>query len=121
MKTKNIGKLAEDLAAEFLINEGYKILERNWRFNKFGEIDIIALKRKSLNFVEVKALHKEGKFSPENHFIKKKFKKIKKLASFYSNKYNYQNWFISLITIVLDEQPKIRYYENIQEQDLENY
>lgn len=37
---KQIGKLGEDLATEYLQKQGYKILARNWG-NKWGEIDII--------------------------------------------------------------------------------
>ena len=112
MKNK-IGKLAEDLASEFLKKQGYKIIERNFYFKKFGEIDIIALKENFLNFIEVKSLTKETDFIPEIHFNKKKLEKIEKIASFYANKFNYSNWIISLITIVL-ENLKINYYENIK-------
>jgi putative endonuclease len=110
---KETGKLAEDLAAEFLENQGYKIIERNFYFHRFGEIDLIGLKKNLINFVEVKSLTKESDFLPEIHFNKKKFKKIEKIASFYANKFNYQNWIISLITVVL-ENNKINYYENIK-------
>ena len=110
---KEKGKLAEDLAIDFLKKQGYKILERNFYFKKFGEIDIIALKKNLLNFVEVKSLTKESNFSPEIHFNQKKFKKIEKIASFYANEFNYSCWIISLITIVL-ENFKINYYENIK-------
>jgi putative endonuclease len=108
-----VGKLAEDLAAKFLENKGYKIMERNFHFKRFGEIDIIALKKNLINFVEVKSLSKESDFIPEIHFNKKKFKKIEKIASFYANKFHYQNWIISLITVIL-ENFKINYYENIK-------
>jgi putative endonuclease len=113
MKSKIIGNLAEEIATQFLIGKGYKIIQRNWKLKNFGEIDIIASKENFLNFVEVKALQEEKEFLPEFHFNKKKFEKIKKLANFYSNKYNYQNWIISLIAIVINQGPKIRYYENI--------
>jgi len=112
MKEK-IGKLAEDLAAEFLKNQGYKIIERNFSFHRFGEIDLIALKKNLVNFVEVKSLARASEFIPEIHFNKKKFRKIEKIASFYVNKFNYQNWIISLITVVW-ENLKINYYENIK-------
>ncbi len=49
------GKKGEDLAAEFLTAEGFFIIERNFRFGKYGEIDIIAIKDKLLIFVEVKS------------------------------------------------------------------
>ena len=107
------GKSAEDLAVKFLENQGYKIIERNFYLKRFGEIDIIALKKNLVNFVEVKSLAKASEFMPEIHFNKKKFRKIEKIASFYANKFNYQNWIISLITVVL-ENFKINYYENIK-------
>ena len=47
------GKQGEDLAVEFLIEEGYEILERNWRF-KHTEVDIIARDRDQLVIAEVK-------------------------------------------------------------------
>jgi putative endonuclease len=112
MNTRIIGAEAEELAVEFLQNQGYKIIERNY-FNKFGEIDIIALKNNLLNFVEVKSLTKETEFIPEFHFSKNKFKKIEKLAGFYANKYNYSDWIISLVAIIRTNL-KITYYENIQ-------
>ena len=43
----------EQLAARYLIDNGYTVLERNFR-NKMGEIDIIARKDNYLVFVEVK-------------------------------------------------------------------
>lgn len=113
MKLKDLGNLAENLAIEFLKNKGYKIIERNFNLYKFGEIDIIAFKKGLLNFVEVKSLTQEINFSPEVHFSKRKYQKIEKIASFYSNKYNYDSWIISLITIVL-KNFRINYYENIK-------
>jgi putative endonuclease len=49
----DLGKLGEDLAVEYLIKDGYEILERNWKFQK-AEIDIIALKDNILAIIEVK-------------------------------------------------------------------
>ncbi|PIQ87805.1 MAG: YraN family protein [Candidatus Omnitrophica bacterium CG11_big_fil_rev_8_21_14_0_20_43_6] len=58
MLSRNLefGKAAEKAAAEFLKAKGYKILERNYK-NKFGEIDIIALQKGVICFLEVKARH----------------------------------------------------------------
>ncbi len=47
------GEEGEDLAKEYLLQQGYTILESNWRFHK-AEIDIIAKKKEVLIFVEVK-------------------------------------------------------------------
>jgi putative endonuclease len=53
---KGTGELGEEVAANFMIARGYRILERNFRC-KGGEVDIIARDPgdKSLVFIEVKA------------------------------------------------------------------
>ncbi|WP_162126673.1 YraN family protein [Flavobacterium phycosphaerae] len=48
-----LGKLGEELAAGYLEQNGYTILETNWTFQK-AEIDIIAQKAEVLAIVEVK-------------------------------------------------------------------
>lgn len=54
MKISNpTARLGEDLAAKFLQNKGYKIIERNFR-KGYGEIDIVAIQGPTLVFVEVK-------------------------------------------------------------------
>jgi len=54
MKQKDkLGQLGEEMAANFLLEKGYFIRDRNWRFDR-KEIDIIAQKDKVLIIVEVK-------------------------------------------------------------------
>lgn len=48
-----LGKLGEEIAADYLQKNGYEILETNWVFQK-AEIDIIAQKGDILAVVEVK-------------------------------------------------------------------
>ncbi|MGE4318897.1 MAG: YraN family protein [Deferribacterales bacterium] len=48
-----IGQKGEKKAEKYLIQNGYKILEKNFR-SRFGEIDIIAFKDGCTVFVEVK-------------------------------------------------------------------
>jgi putative endonuclease len=48
------GNLAEDKACEFLDENGFMIVERNF-YSRFGEIDIIASKDEVLHFIEVKS------------------------------------------------------------------
>jgi putative endonuclease len=49
-----LGLSAENRAAAWLIAHGYRILARRWK-SPLGEIDIIAARRYTLIFVEVKA------------------------------------------------------------------
>lgn len=48
-----VGKRAEAAAADWLENQGFKVIAQNWR-NRFCEIDIIAEKSKAIHFIEVK-------------------------------------------------------------------
>ncbi len=50
---KEQGQIGEDLAAKYLIDNGYEIKAKNWRYHPY-EIDIIASKASEIIFVEVK-------------------------------------------------------------------
>ncbi len=52
--TKAIGNLGEDVAVKYLQKQGFSILDRNV-VRKTGEIDVVAKKKGTLHFVEVKA------------------------------------------------------------------
>ena len=51
----SVGKKGEKVVATWLVEQGYNIIEQNWRV-RTGEIDIIALDKDVLVFVEVKTL-----------------------------------------------------------------
>lgn len=53
MKKSEVGKWGEDLAADYLVSQGYAIVERNWKMHHY-EVDIIAMTGKYMVFVEVK-------------------------------------------------------------------
>lgn len=57
-----LGRYGEDLATDYLKDQGYDVLERNIRY-RFGEVDIIAKKENMLIVVEVKTrrTHTYGK------------------------------------------------------------
>lgn len=61
MNTTLRGRAGEAQAAEYLRNKGYVILAAGYH-SRFGEIDLIAKKRKAVVFVEVK-LRKNAAFS----------------------------------------------------------
>ena len=53
MNKRKLGNDYEDKACEYLLSEGYEILDRNFRSKK-GEIDIVARDKNVLVFIEVK-------------------------------------------------------------------
>ncbi|WP_396210805.1 YraN family protein [Flavobacterium sp.] len=65
-----LGKFGEELAVEFLQQNGYEILETNWTFQK-AEIDIIAQKENILAVVEVKT-RSSIEFGLPQDFVKPK-------------------------------------------------
>ena len=66
------GKLGESIAATFLQQKGFKIIERNYRQGR-AEIDLIALSDKLLLFVEVKTRRGANSFGyPEEAVNQKK-------------------------------------------------
>ena len=54
MEKRLIGKLGEKLACKWYTDRKYKLLDINYR-TRLGEIDIIAMKKKEIVFIEVKA------------------------------------------------------------------
>lgn len=72
------GVVGENRACEFLISNGHKILERNFRI-KIGEIDIISLKDETLYFIEVKNWT-DSAIHPLEIFNKRKVSIMKKVA-----------------------------------------
>ncbi len=86
-----LGQRGEELAAEYLLKNGYRLIERNYR-NTFGEIDIIALdiaqKTKTLVFVEVKTRRNDLFSHPSEAVTRKKQLQISKVAMAYLSKNN---------------------------------
>jgi putative endonuclease len=68
-----LGKKGEQLAIDFLIEKEYKILERNYRFQK-AEVDIIAQKDAVLAVIEVKTRSSNYFGNPQDFVNPKKIK-----------------------------------------------
>ena len=52
---RSIGRVGEDAAIKYLNAQGYKILHRNFKYGRYGEIDIIAQTNDTICFIEVKS------------------------------------------------------------------
>ncbi len=68
-----LGNEGETVAANYLANNGYALLERNWRFGKY-EIDIIAETSEFLVIVEVKSRSTETWEHPKDAITNKKIR-----------------------------------------------
>lgn len=100
-------KIGEDAAAEHYISLGCEIAERNWRFGRMGELDIIAFDRNNdlLIICEVKTRSKCRYFRPSDSVDIKKRNKIKKLSNafLYKNKKYFNcNVRFDVIEVIID-------------------
>ena len=75
-----LGKLGEQMAIDFLRNEGYDIIETNWVFEK-AEIDIIARRENVLSIVEVKTRSGTGFGLPQDFVDRKKIRLLVKAVN----------------------------------------
>lgn len=82
---KQRGLLAEQLAARYLEEKGYTILERNWRC-RYGEIDVIAQKEGALIFVEVRSRLGERYGTVLEAIDARKRHKVRMVSTFYLNR-----------------------------------
>lgn len=81
---KTRGSQAEQLAAQYLTEQGYTILERNWRCSS-GELDIIACTEHVVVIVEVRS-RRAGSFShgsPIESVTARKIKQVRDTAKVY--------------------------------------
>lgn len=60
LSSMEVGKLGERIAANYLVAHGRKILYRNYRGPKGGEIDLVTRDGNTLAFVEVKTRTRKG-------------------------------------------------------------
>ena len=77
-----LGKKGEQLAVDFLLENGYDIIECNYRFDK-AEVDIIAKMDQTLAIVEVKTRSTSNFGDPQDFLKPKQIKRIVKAVDEY--------------------------------------
>lgn len=108
------GRKGEDLATEYLMQKGYRIIQRNVTFMK-NEIDIIARDKNEIVFVEVKERATDVFGSPYEKVDRKKQELIIKVADNYirKNDINFEARFDIVSIVDIDsEKPKIEHIIN---------
>ncbi len=122
-----IGKIGEDLATDFLIRKGYKVIQRNY-WQPWGEIDIIVKKKNIIHFVEVKTVSCENvrtisceteSKNPEENIHQWKVKRLSRAIQTYlldRHVSHETNWQFDTIAVFLDlknREAKVRFCENV--------
>ena len=77
-----LGIKGEQLAVDFLLKNGYDIIERNYRFDK-AEVDIIAQKENILAIIEVKTRSTVDFGNPQDFVKPKQIQRLVKAVDEY--------------------------------------
>ena len=114
---RKLGNKGEDMACDFLIKNGFRIIGRNIS-NKLGEIDIVARNNRILHFIEVKTGSASDKINPSENLNYHKIRKFLRAVEIYisNNKISeQQRWQMDAIVVVFDGglSPKITHLQNI--------
>lgn len=104
MKRRETGILGEKLARRFLEDEGYRVLQTNYRC-PVGEIDIIARRgEEALVFFEVRTRSGRELGSPEESITPAKMEKLRQVAYHYLQDHDLEaiSWRIDVVGVELD-------------------
>jgi putative endonuclease len=114
-KNQQLGVWGEELAEEYLMKNGYKILEKNYK-NNYGEIDIITKRKGVIVFIEVKTRSSRSFGLPEEAVNKNKAEKLIKASEKYildnKIKINYQIDVIAIEKDSISEKIDLRHLKN---------
>ncbi len=106
------GKQGEDLAADYLVQQGFEVVARNYR-HKHAEIDLIVQQNDWLIFVEVKTRSSTAFGEPESFVDWKKGRKIMEAAEEYifANDWHGHIRF-DIVAVTLKQPPEIVHFED---------
>ena len=112
-KNQKLGELGERVAALFLKDRGFEVVERNYT-KKIGEIDIVATKGGILHFVEVKSLHGDVSgdvpgSSPFQNITPFKLRKISRTIQWYLAERGigvHEPWVIDAISVTVTRETR---------------
>ncbi len=111
---KHFGNWGESIAARYLEEKGFTILERNYRAER-GEIDLICREGNTIVFVEVKARRSDRYGPPEESITRSKQRQLYKVAQAYIQAHPELETDFRFDVIAIDGTPQhheIRHYPN---------
>lgn len=119
-KASQVGRHGEDIATAFLKRQGCKILFRNWRTPRWGEVDVVAIDKNDLVFVEVKTrttLYSGEPLEAVNFY---KLKTLKRAALFFKQQYPKTPVAlrIDVVSVLLAKKPSVEHFRSVYEDTL---
>lgn len=114
---KKTGDFGEIIAIKYLQKHGFNIQDTNFKFWRFGEIDLIAEKDKRYYFFEVKYRSHLWYWHPEESIVQQKIHKCLKTMEYYckKNNINMNNIQFDILAILKKNTwHQITHYRNIE-------
>ena len=113
MDSYELGRKGEIVSQKYLEKEGYFVMARNFKC-AYGEIDIIAVDKQELVFIEVKTRCNRKYGEPCEAVDRIKKKHIKKASMYYISKYHLEDKFIRFDVIEAYFKDKKFYIKHIK-------
>lgn len=100
-----IGEYGECVAVDFLRASGHRVLKRNFKGPRRGEVDIIARRDRLLLFIEVKTRQKDTKIRPLDAVDKSKQQLIERGANAWLKLLKTRNipWRFDVIEVLIED------------------
>jgi len=102
---KRIGKIGENIAADYLTRQGYQLLDENF-IVRYGEIDLVMLEDEVVVFVEVKTRTSDTFGAPEDSVTPAKIEKLRNAALMWLQAHpdSPDDWRVDVVAILMDRQ-----------------
>lgn len=115
--TKKKWDKGELIAIKYLQKNGYRIIDTNFKYGRFWEVDIVCEKDEITCFVEVKYRNSLYFWEPEEAITKTKLHKAKKTIDYYvvKNRLSFERIRFDVIAILKGENSyKVKHYKNVE-------
>lgn len=106
--SRSKGASGEEIAAKYLIKKGFKILEKNYN-TRLGEIDIIALDKKTVVFIEVKTATQKGFGDPINWVPPRKQVRIIRTSQVYMKNHGTTETLMRFDVVAIDADMRVNH------------
>ena len=99
---KTIGNLGETIAADFLTQKGYQLIDHNFH-TRYGELDLVMLEKGSVVFVEVKTRTSDTFGTPEESITQEKLERLQNAALLWMQAHPEidDDWRMDVVSILL--------------------
>jgi putative endonuclease len=102
LQTQSVGRQGERLAEQHLLDQGARLLERNYRID-YGEIDLLLEDKDELVAVEVKTRDVQDLEQPEEAVSRRQLRRIARAMATYAMEHDLleATWRVDVVLIVI--------------------